>query len=144
LLTGFHIPDNNRICFINAYGPCTGRRLFWEQVDSNGLLAQENLILVGDLNFTTSIDEVWGVEARSDPLAGFFRDLFQKNHLVDVQPSELVPTWRNGRSGEQNIQKRLDRVYVAEGLLVESTRFRSWVGHPYFSDHAPVFFQLNK
>jgi hypothetical protein len=59
------------------------------------------------------------------------------------KPLELVPTWRNGRSGEQNIQKRLDRVYVAEGLLHESARFRSWVGHPYFSDHAPIFFQLN-
>jgi hypothetical protein len=78
--------------------------VFWEQVESNGLLAWENLILDGDLNFTTNIDEVWGVDAHPDPLTGFFRDLFHKNRMVDVKPLELVPTWRNDRSGEQNIQ----------------------------------------
>jgi hypothetical protein len=117
--------------------------VFWEQVESNGLLAWENLILDGDLNFTTNIDEVWGVDAHPDPLAGFFRDLFQKNRMVDVKPLELVPTWCNDRSGEQNIQKRMDIVYVVEGLLHETARFRSWVELPYFSDHVPIFFQLN-
>jgi hypothetical protein len=85
----------------------------------------------------------FGVQgALPDPLAGFFRNLFGKNSLVDVQPAELVPTWRNGRIGTHGIQKRLDRVYVSK---------RSWLIQlgtdpglfTLFSDHAPVFFSWN-
>jgi hypothetical protein len=113
LLTGIHTLDKSRICLLNAYGPCTGRRQFWDQVESKGLLAHDAPIIAGDINFTTSYDEVWGVGALTDPLAGFFRDLFVKNHLVDVHPADLVPTWRNGRSGVHRIQKWLDRVYAS-------------------------------
>jgi hypothetical protein len=60
LLTGIHILDKRKISFINAYGSCFDHRRFWEQVDDKGLLAQNNLILVGDLNFDISADEVWG------------------------------------------------------------------------------------
>jgi hypothetical protein len=105
LLTGIHIPDKKRISFINAYGPCSGRRHFWEQMEAKGLLAQENLILAGDLNFTTSIDEVWGEVALSDPLVDFFKNLFTSNHLVDVMPAVLLPTWRNGRRGRRRSRK---------------------------------------
>jgi hypothetical protein len=38
LLTGIHLPDNRRISFLNAYGPYTGRRQFWELVESRGIL----------------------------------------------------------------------------------------------------------
>jgi hypothetical protein len=78
------------------------------------------------------------------PWLVFFRNLFDKNNLVDVQPTDLVPTWRNGRSGTHSIQKWLDRVYASDGLLVNSARFRSWVVHPYFSDHSPVFLQIER
>jgi len=113
LLIGMHFTDNSRIFFINVYGPCSGRRIFWEQVEEKGLLSMDSLILVGDLNFTTTSDEVWGVGALIDPLASFFKELFANNHLVDIQPIELVPTWCNGRSRGQGIQKILDRVYAS-------------------------------
>jgi hypothetical protein len=113
LLTGSHIPDKRRICLLNVYGSCIGRRQFWEQVEAKGLLAQSDLILAGDLNFSMGIDEVWGATALIDPLAVFFKDLFANNHLVDVVPAEVLPTWRNGRSGVDGIQKRLDRVYAS-------------------------------
>jgi hypothetical protein len=48
--------------------------------------------LWSDLNFTISVDEVWGAGALPDPLAGFFRNLFETNHMVDVQSDDLVPT----------------------------------------------------
>jgi endonuclease/exonuclease/phosphatase family metal-dependent hydrolase len=143
LLTGIHIPDKRRICLINVYGPCTGRRLFWEHLEAKGLLDQSNLILAGDLNFSMGVDEVWGVSALIDSQATFFRDLFTKHHLVDVKPSEVVPTWRNGRFGVDGIQKRLDRVYASEALLNDSALYRSWVELPFISDHAPVLFQLD-
>jgi hypothetical protein len=51
-----------------------------------------------------------------DLLAGFFNNLFQAHSLVDISPDELVPTWRNGRSGTEAISKRLDQVLLSEDL----------------------------
>jgi hypothetical protein len=61
-------------------------------VEKKGILAREDLIIASDLNFTTSVDEVWGAGAFPDQLAGFFRNLFESNHMVDVQLAELAPT----------------------------------------------------
>jgi len=103
LLTCIHIPDKRRISFLNAYGSCYGRRKFWEQVEAKGLLAQDNLILVMDLKFSTSPDEVWGEVALPDPLEDFFKNIFTFNQLVDVKPTVLMPIWRNGRRGVEEI-----------------------------------------
>jgi hypothetical protein len=143
LLTGIHIPDKRRISFLNAYGSRSGRWQFWEQVEAKGLLAQDDLILAGDLKFFTSTNEVWGEVALSDPMADFFKNLFANNQLVDVKPTVLMPTWRNGRRGVEEIQKRLDRVYVSETILCDAARYRSWVELPFVSDHAPVILQLD-
>jgi hypothetical protein len=113
-----------------------------KQVDGKGLLAHNDLIMAGDMNFTTSTEEVWGTSALVDSLAGFFKALFIKNNLVDVVPIEVVPTWHNGRSGDDGIAKRLDRIYVVEDLITSTMRYRTWVEYPYLSDHAPVFLQL--
>jgi hypothetical protein len=45
LLTGVHLPNKRRINLINVYGPCSGRRQFWEILEAKGLLDQSNLIL---------------------------------------------------------------------------------------------------
>jgi hypothetical protein len=71
------------------------------------------LIVAGDFNLTTRVDEVWGALTHLDKLAGFFDDLFQENHLVDLLPNVLVSTWTNGRAGVDCISKRLDRILVA-------------------------------
>jgi hypothetical protein len=50
-------------------GPtCSERQLFWDRMVANGLLAAKNLILAGDLNFTTGADEVWGATTQLDKL----------------------------------------------------------------------------
>jgi hypothetical protein len=77
-----------------------------------------------------------------DPLAIFFKEIFLKNHLVDILPADVVPTWRNGRIGEDEISKRLDRVYVSEDLISSTVRYRSWVDYPFVFDHAHVLLQL--
>jgi hypothetical protein len=115
---------------------------FWDKVVSRGMLAHKNLIVAGDLNFTVSAGEVWGDTTHLDPLAGYFKDIFQENRLVDILPDEVVPTWRNGRSRCEGISKRLDRVYLSEDLLSNAGRHRSWVSYPYLSDHAHVLLQL--
>jgi hypothetical protein len=72
----------------------------------------------------------------------FYRDLFLSKKLIDVKPTKLVPTWRNGRSGHEAIARRLDRCLVSEGLLSTVGLSRSWVEYPYVSDHAPILIQL--
>jgi hypothetical protein len=109
LLSGISLELNRPINLLNVYGPCTGRKDFWQRLDDLGLLAAENLILAGDLNLTTSNFEFWGDSALPDPLSSFFQQLFFKNALIDLKPPELLPTWRNGRQGSAHISKRLDR-----------------------------------
>jgi endonuclease/exonuclease/phosphatase family metal-dependent hydrolase len=114
LLSGTSPITHNRINLLNFYGPCTDRQLFWEKIEAGGLLDLENLIIVGDLNLTTTLGEIWGASATQDPLADFFTNLFSTHHLVDFAPDHLTPTWRNGRVGSDSIAKRLDRFLISE------------------------------
>ena len=57
---------------INCYGPYVQRTTYWNNLVSGGLLGMPNLLLAGDLNFTLSSAEVWGLKARLDPSASFF------------------------------------------------------------------------
>ena len=75
---------------------------------ADGLLSLQNIILVGDLNFTISSSEVWGAHARTDPLAPYFTQLITSNNLIDPYANLHGPTWRNGRSGKAGISKILD------------------------------------
>jgi hypothetical protein len=143
-LSGTCLELNRPINFLNVYGPCTGRKEFWQRLHDLGLLAAENLILAGDLNLTTSPFEIWGDSALTDPLANFFQQTFYKNALIDIKPPDLLPTWRNGRQGPANISKRLDRFLVAESLLLPSYNSRAWVKLPFLSDHAPICLQIGE
>jgi hypothetical protein len=105
-------------------------------------LAANNLIIAGDLNLTTRPLEIWGEKAISDPLMSFFKQLFYKNSLTDLEPAELLPTWRNGRQGAASISKRLDRFLISEEVLSPSRSYRAWVNLPYLSDHAAICLQI--
>jgi hypothetical protein len=59
-----------------------------------------------------------------------------------LSQAEVVPTWQNGRSSAESIEKRLDRVYVAEDLIESTLRYRTWVEYPFLSDHAPFFLEF--
>ena len=93
---------------INCYGTYTQRTVFWDNLAVGGLLKLPNLLLAGNLNFTISSFEVWGSKARTDPLALYFTQLISCNKLVDLSMYHPGPAWRNGRSGEAGICKRLD------------------------------------
>jgi exonuclease III len=143
LLVGRCLATNQELAFINVYGPCISKLQFWSSLANSGILSIPNLILGGDLNITLSADEHWGGNPTPGPSNAFFRDLFSAFNLIDILPSRLLPTWRNGRSGNNAIARRLDRFLVSESFLSSPTVPSSWVVLPFFSDHAPIILKLN-
>jgi hypothetical protein len=116
---------------------------FWLKVSDSGLLAKPNLILAGDFNFTLSSAETWGSSPSIDAMTLQYSAIFQQNNLIDLLPAEMVPTWRNGRSGTTSISKRLDQFFISDSLLQQADRYRTWVAYPFISDHAPIILQLD-
>ena len=67
----------------------------------------------GDLNLSLSEREILGSLVRLDSLRKNFVALFESKGLVDVQPLKLEPTWKNNKSGEQSIYKRMYRFLIS-------------------------------
>ena len=59
-----------------------------------------------------------------------------------MEPLPFLPTWSNGREGDRCIAKRLDRVLVAENLILSAKGFRSWIETYFLSDHSPICLHL--
>lgn len=64
------------------------------------------MIIVGILNLTTLVGEIWGAFVAQDPLADFFSNLFTTHHLVDFASDHLTPIGCNGRMGLDSISKK--------------------------------------
>jgi hypothetical protein len=128
---------------LNCYGPCSDRQKFWTQLADSGILSLKNLIIGGDLNIILAADEAWGGSYLPNSSEDFYKALFAQHNLIDVRPSRLSPTWRNGRIGTDAIARRLDRFLVAGNFLSSPVLPSSWVQFPYFSDHAPIFLHLS-
>jgi hypothetical protein len=54
-----------------------------------------------------------------DCLSSYFIRKMEEVGLLDIEPTKLTPTWRNKRTGEARISKRLDRFLISEGFLDE-------------------------
>ena len=52
--------------------------------------------------------------------------------------------WRNNRSGDARVAKRIDHFLVAEQLVDRFIHVRQWVGSGGLSDHFPIFFEIQK
>ena len=126
----------------NVYGPYQDRKGFWEAFFSSGFLESRNVILGGDLNLTISEEENWGNSSHGDGLSSFFANLFETKELVNIQPLKLTLTWRNNRSRDQAISKRLDRFLLSKNLLSGSLIIRTWVEVGGLSDLLPVLLQF--
>eukprot|EP00253_Pinus_taeda_P033133 PITA_33133 len=128
---------------VNIYGPCQGRESFWNDLLNKSLMKSPLLIVGGDLNFSIGRAEAWGPSAREDPLSDFFLSLLLDNNLIDPSPSKFKPTWRNRRTGEDRIAKRLDRFLLSEGLILKVPIFKQWVEEIGNSDHFPIFLDIS-
>ena len=124
-----------------CYGPYLNREHFWNSVANGGLLSLPNLILAGDLNFTLNASKIWGTKALPDPLGPFFSKLISDHLLVDVAPSCVGPTWRNGRTGEEGISKILDHFLLSDHLVSLLNRYQVWAHRSGISDHFPILFE---
>jgi len=127
LLVGRCLATNQELAFLNVYSPCQDKIHFWTLLANSGILSIPNLILGGDLNITLSADEHWGGLSLPGPSEAFYRDLFLSNNLIDILPTRLIPTWRNGRSGNEAIARRLDRFLIFYSYMSSTAFPTSWV-----------------
>eukprot|EP00253_Pinus_taeda_P015506 PITA_15506 len=132
------------LMLLNIYGPCQGREQFWNNLLSRELIKSRSLILGGDLNFSIGTAEAWGPSAREDPLSDFFSNLIPSHNLIDVNLIKSKPTWRNRRTGEGRVAKRLDRFLINESLMRDIPMIRQWVGEGGNSDHFPILLEFEK
>eukprot|EP00253_Pinus_taeda_P021308 PITA_21308 len=138
--TDFNFP----LLFVNVYVPCQARVPFWNALLSKGLIKDKNLIIGGDLNFSLGIAEAWGPLVREDPLTDFFSNALLTHKLIDVNIIKEKPTWRNQRTGEDRIAKRLDRFLISERLASNIPLFRQWVGEGGNSNHFPILLEFSR
>jgi endonuclease/exonuclease/phosphatase family metal-dependent hydrolase len=135
--------DMGRIfTILNIYGPYQDRVPYWESLTQKYYLLRDNFIIGGDLNLSLGTAEVWGLRARVDPLMDFFHHILSEVGLSDLSPLKLSPSWRNKRTGEDCIAKRLDRFLISDKILNQPLHFRQWIGSGGESDHSPIFFDI--
>lgn len=109
---------------------------------SANILQPDNIILGGDLNFSLGLSESWGHHAQVDPLLVFFENLLDLHNLIDIPSAKLVPTWRNRRSGEDSLARRLDHFLIKERFLEQGFTYRQWVGSSGLSDHLLIYLDI--
>jgi endonuclease/exonuclease/phosphatase family metal-dependent hydrolase len=127
---------------VNIYEPHEHRPAFWDRLLKRSLLKSDTLIVGGDLNFSSGEAESWGPHALSDPNSEFFSHLLIQSDLIDIAPIKLLPTWRNTRSRESRVAKRLDRFFISKKLLEGPLQFRHCVGSGGESNHSPIWLEV--
>jgi hypothetical protein len=65
---------------VNIYGLYSDRAPFWEELSFASVFSDPLLVVGGNLDFTLSLREVWGVNPREDQHKGFF-SLFWRKHV---------------------------------------------------------------
>ena len=89
----------------------------------------------GDLNMTTTLEEISrGKHGLEGDCLGF-KDFISINQLVDLQTSNGTFTWTNKRSGPQHIASRLDRFIMTENAIHIGGDFHSSILPLAGSDH---------
>ena len=129
---------NHSIQILNCYGRYLDRQSFWEVVEKENFLKDNNLVVVGDLNLTLSMREVWSSSERFDPLSSFFIDIFRNQNPMDVQLVVLGLTWTNKRIGYEGIAKRSDRFLCSGDFLNSLYKYISWILKHQISEHFPI------
>jgi hypothetical protein len=83
-----------------------------------------------------------GPATHMDCLSRYFIRNIEATGLLDIEPTKLTPTWRNKRTREDKIAKRLDHFLISKGFLDEVIQVRQWVASGGDSDHNPVVLEV--
>lgn len=102
----------------------------------------DNIIIWGDLNFSLGHVESWRNRAQTSPLMTYFEHLMDSNNLMNIDSAKILPTWRNRRTGEDALARRLDHFKIKAPLLANLDRIQQWVGSEGISDHSPILMQI--
>ena len=68
--------------------------------------------------------------------------MFEQKGLVDLAPLKIMPTWRNKRSGEQAILKRLDMFLVSGNSISSNLILKASVETGGNSYHCPIVLSI--
>lgn len=79
---------------------------------TSSTLQGDNIIVRGDLNFSMCFVESWGHNAQMDTLLAFFENLLDSHNIIDIPTAKIQPTWRNNRTREASLARRLDHFLI--------------------------------
>jgi len=85
--------------------------------------------------------ECWGQRAKFDPMAGFFKELFNRKMLNDIIPNPTRPSWRNGRVEVVRIAKILDRFFVQSYLIERLNQLKTYSFYIDIFDHDMIILE---
>jgi len=80
-----------------------------------------------DLNLILSLKEVLGAHPREYKQSNFFLSFLENSRLMDIEPMNLSPTWRNFRTGDEEVEKILDHFLFFESIMDLGSSFREVV-----------------
>lgn len=99
------------------------------------ILQQDKLILGGDLKFSIGFAESLGHNAQRDNLLELFEKILEDHNVINIPSTKIQPTWRNNRTKEDNLSRRLDRFFIKEHQMNMGHRIRQWVDSGGISNH---------
>lgn len=94
------------------------------------------------MNFSLGVTEVCGRNACPEHLSAMLSHLLSANDLLDVTPRRLLPAWRNMRTWEARVSKRLYQFLVSKKLMESHFQVGQWIGSGGESDHSLVWLEL--
>eukprot|EP00253_Pinus_taeda_P017821 PITA_17821 len=105
------------IIILNVYGPCHNHGDFWDH------LLNYNLLQI-------------------DSLSAFFENTLENHNLIDIPSTRIQPSWRNKRTGEDRLARRLDHFLIKERLLSTGYNYGQWVGSGGISNHLSIYLEI--
>eukprot|EP00253_Pinus_taeda_P008693 PITA_08693 len=132
---------SDRIHILNVYAPYKDRASYWDLFIASGILENEALLIMGDLNCTMGPDEVWGRGEKANSIGEKIKEAMMLFNYVDICLDSMSPTWDNGRLGDAYIAKILDRFIMHEQLIEKLGIPTSNTLPVFISDHRTVSLQ---
>ena len=102
----------------------------------------DHIILGGDLKFSIDLAKSWGSRAIPNPKSAYFEQLIDEVDILDLVMPKKLPTWRNRRTREATLARRLDRFLIKANLGDKFDKAGQWVGVGGSSDHSPIYLEI--